>query len=74
MDVTSLHISAILDSHGGDYKDGCFLGCLRSVVRWKCTEVSDMLTGFFVRTSETSANYQTIFRNYPGDSHLQVRL
>jgi hypothetical protein len=56
--VTELrHISG---SHGGEYGDGCFLGC-RAV-----------LSGTILQTSETSVNvYQTTQRNNPEDSHLQ---
>jgi hypothetical protein len=46
-------------SHGGEYEDGCLLGC--------CAVMMEA-----VSTSETLVNfYQTTQRNFPEDSHLQ---
>jgi hypothetical protein len=50
--------------HGGDYEDGCLLGC--SDVQ---TIVALMMEA--VQTSETSVNpYQSTRRYNPEDSHL----
>jgi hypothetical protein len=49
----------IWGSHGGEYEDGCLLGC------------SDALMMEAARTSETLVNfYQTTRRYNPEDSHL----
>jgi hypothetical protein len=57
--------SRIWGSHGGEYEDGCLLGCS---ARW----VLIALTMEAARTSETSVNvYQTTRRYNPEDSHLQ---
>jgi hypothetical protein len=42
-------MSEISGFHGGEYEDGCLLGCLRRVVWWKFTDVSEVLTASIVR-------------------------
>jgi hypothetical protein len=50
----------ISGSHGGDYEDGCLLGC--------CAVMMEAAS-----TSETSVNfYQTTRRSNPEDNHLYI--
>jgi hypothetical protein len=57
---TKGRLSRILGSHGGEYEDGCLLGC------------SAALMMEATRTSETFVNfYQTTRRYNPEDSHLR---
>jgi hypothetical protein len=71
--------SRIWGSHGGEYEDGCLLGC--SAV--KSTNVSEDLAASIIRailmmmeaarSSETLVNfYQTTQRYSPEDSHLHT--
>jgi hypothetical protein len=54
----SIKASEISSSHGGEYEDGCLLGC--------CAMAMEAGS-----TSETSVNfYLTTQRNNPEDSHL----
>jgi hypothetical protein len=68
-------ISDISGFYVGEYKDDCPLQCLRRVVWWELTDVSDMLAVCIVVatwcTSETSVGfYQTARRNITEDSNL----
>jgi hypothetical protein len=57
-------MSEVSDSHGGEYEDGCLMGC--------CGRLHIALVLEAARTSETSVNfYQTTRRNKPEDSHLR---
>jgi hypothetical protein len=65
----------VLCSHGGEYEDGCFLGCCgvwsggRLPTFQKC--LSLIVLTVEASTSETSLNfYQTKRRNNPEDIHL----
>jgi hypothetical protein len=58
-----IEMSEISGSYGGEYKDGCLLGCCAIALMMESAS-----------TSETSVNfYQTTRRNNPEDSHLHHR-
>jgi hypothetical protein len=71
----------ISGSHGGEYEDGCLLGCCAAS---SVTEVSEVFAASIIRaiialmveaasTSEMSVNfYQTAGRKNPEDNHLST--
>jgi hypothetical protein len=71
-------LGEISGSHGGQYEEGCFLGCLHRKVREKLIDVRSAycliaLMIMAVSTSETSVNiYQNTRCNIPEDSRLHL--